>query len=442
MAVTPKYDPNEIEALRLQVNELQQKLESYRRIKNLGKLFLTGAARAVANKLATRAAAPVALGTGPKVDFFALNPNFKPYRIQLRAPQEPAAGRRLKVLHVIPVFTTGGSQQLVVDIIEGLSDRIKHEVLVRVQHPEQGYVGVPVHHCPSLRELGEFQPFLNRIRPDVVHVHYWGEWRHYEEWKWYHNVFQASLRAGCQVVENCNNPLMPYLHEGIARYVFVSEYARRTFGVAGRLNQVIYPGSNFAFFERAGTVPDPDTIGMVYRLDKDKLNDSSIDPLLKAVQRRPGTRALVVGGGYYLEAFREKVAACGLADRFTFTGYVAYDDLAAHYRQMAVFVAPVHKESFGQVTPFAMHMGIPVVAYDVGALDEILVSPDVLAPSQDSDAMADLIVSLLDDPTRRAAIGAYNRARATELFSVETMVAAYAELYASLVPADASVTAA
>jgi len=56
--------------------------------------------------------------------------------------------------------------------------------------------------------------------------------------------------------------------------------------------------------------------------------------------------------------------------------------------------------------------------------------------------MADLIVSLLDEPTRRAAIGAYNRARATELFSVETMVAAYAELYASLVPADASVTAA
>ena len=41
---------------------------------------------------------------------------------------------------------------------------------------------------------------------------------------------------------------------------------------------------------------------------------------------------------------------------------------------MAAFVAPVHSESFGHVSVFAMGMELPVAGYNVGALEEILVS--------------------------------------------------------------------
>ena len=412
----------------MRLSSFEQRLEKYEGTKKLAIAFWRALTASLRNKLARLLPGQIAKA-GPTVDFSAANPNFKPYEIRLHPQSAGGSVARPKILHVIPVFSTGGSQQLVVDLIEGLSREYIHELFVRDKSRGIGYVGVPVHETPHLKDEQSFQVILETLRPDIVHVHYWGRRDEYIDWKWYHNVFQGSAAYGCRVIENCNNPLTPYFHGSINRYVYVSEYARDTFGVRHLPNKVIYPGSNFSFFDRGNSMPDPDTIGMVYRLDQDKLNEFSIAPLISALQRRPRTKALVVGGGYYLELFRQKVAAAGLTERFTFTGYVAYEALTAYYQQMAIFVAPVHQESFGQVTPFAMNMGIPVVAYNVGALDEILTDSSVLAPAQDSDAMAEIIVELLDDPARRHVIGEANRQRANQLFSVETMVAAYQEVY-------------
>jgi glycosyltransferase involved in cell wall biosynthesis len=107
---------------------------------------------------------------------------------------------------------------------------------------------------------------------------------------------------------------------------------------------------------------------------------------------------------------------------------------ADYYRRMSVFVAPVHRESFGQVSVFAMAMAIPVVGYDVGALAEIVGDPELLAPARDAERLADIIASLLDDRERRQRIGAANRRRAEERFSVHAMIESFAGLYAAAVP--------
>src|SRR3990172_12831701 len=97
---------------------------------------------------------------------------------------------------------------------------------------------------------------------------------------------------------------------------------------------------------------------------------------------------------------------------------------------MSIFVAPVWKESFGQVSPFAMNLGIPVVGYRVGGLVEIVDDESLLAPPGDSDALADIIIGLLDDPARCQQIGERNNARAQKSYSVEAMTGAYRALYA------------
>jgi len=79
-----------------------------------------------------------------------------------------------------------------------------------------------------------------------------------------------------------------------------------------------------------------------------------------------------------------------------------------------------------------MNMRIPVAAYNVGALPEILVSEDVFAPAGDSDALADTIVRLLDQPARLQELGRFNRERAQALFSLGAMVDAYRAMYAEL----------
>lgn len=420
------WNIEDIETARTQLNQLQQQMKQYEGVKKLGRAFSQSLVASIKGRLAQFMAKRLGTAAAPSPDFYAKNPDFEPYRIRLK---QPLAGVDVpKILHVIPSFATGGSPQLIVDLVEGLSDAYTHELVLMSTHLAPGYVGIPVHDSMGIREPEEFTALLHRVRPDIVHVHYYGQWPNYF-WQWYHIVFQGAFAYGRPVIENCNIPHMPYYHAGIARYVYVSEYARDTFGVRHLPNQVIYPGSNFSFFRRGNTLPDPDTIGMVYRLDHDKLNERAIEPFIRAVQKRPQTKVLIVGGGQQLEAYQQRVAAAGLQNRFTFTGYVAYEKLAALYQQLAVFVAPVYSESFGQVTPFAMNMGIPVAAYNVGALSEMLDNPTVLALGDDVEVLSDIVVGLLDDPARREQIGAENRARARELFTVEIMVEAYRELY-------------
>ena len=358
------------------------------------------------------------------------DPNFKPYAMTL-PPPKPG---RVRVLHAIPTFGTGGSQQLIVDIIEGTSEEYEHRLLTHNDWGWQSYTGVPVQELPYVRSVNQIRQVLKEFKPDILHVHYWGQRDSgHAHWQWYHWVFQAGFEFGCQVVENCNNPLVPYLHEKIAAYVYVSEYAQNYFGVPSSRNNVIYPGSNFSLFTRSLTEPLPtDTIGMVYRLDQDKLNAAAIEVFIKVVQQRPQTQVIIVGSGYFQEYYQQRVAEAGLGSSFEFTGMVSYRDLPAQYQRFSLFVAPVHKESFGQVTPFAMNMRLPVVSYAIGALPEILVNEEVLAPAGDSDALAARIVALLNNPAELQRLGNFNRQRAQEKFGLAAMVSGYSNLYNQL----------
>jgi glycosyltransferase involved in cell wall biosynthesis len=355
-----------------------------------------------------------------------------PYVARMRHPALP---ERRRVMHFIGNFHTGGSAQLVVDLVEHLGHRFEQKIVVRSLPPSPAYTGVELVH----REWSGPRAMLNELRafrPDIVHVHMLAhQYDEYgkREWSWYHDVFRAVEAYGAPCVENINIPVEPYLSPAVRCYVHVSDYVRERYGQRDRWNETIYPGSDLDFFDRPADAPIPDdSIGMIYRLQPDKLDERSIEPFIEVAQRRAGTRVAIVGGGQYLDLYKRRVAAAGVADAFTFTGYVPFTELPAHLARLSIFVAPVHTESFGQVSPFAMGMGIPVAGYDVGALREITADPTLLAPAGGASALADILISLLDDRERRLRIGEHNRLRARALFSVEAMVARYESLYEDL----------
>lgn len=354
--------------------------------------------------------------------------NHKPYQIKLKAGNTEF---KRKILHVIPSFSTGGSQQLVVDIIENLSDQYDHEVLIAYEQGPKGYVGVPITLIDS-NEWGyeaKIDRFINELKPDLIHIHNWASLEPIFEWRWYHTVFELSFKHKIKVVQNCNNPTFPYFDDRILANVFVSHYAKDTFGINAPQNRVIYPGSNFNKFKREEEFVPGDTIGMVYRLEKDKLNERSIEPFIEVVKRRPQTKALIVGGGTWFDHYNKRVNDEGLMDSFEFTGYVSYDELPKYYSKMSIFMTPVHKESFGQVTPFAMNMGIPVAGYQIGALSEIIVNDALLAPSDNVAILSEIIVNLLNDKVKMLEISRFNQNRAQILFSLDTMSVEYRKLY-------------
>jgi glycosyltransferase involved in cell wall biosynthesis len=380
------------------------------------------------DRLRLRASADEAIFAMPR-DFA---PSFRPYEVK-----EATAGiDRPRVLHAIGNFYTGGAARLVVDLVERLGDRFEQVTVVRDSPPQPHYVGCEIRSAAGMRSAREALRLIESLRPDLIHVHFLAHHRHpysQADWEWYDGLFQAAARYGCPVVENVDVPVAPYFSDAVRRYVFVSDYVRTLFGRETDPNVTIYPGSNFELFEpREDAAPATGCIGMVYRLEKDKLDEMVIEIFIEVLRRRPEARALIVGGGRLLETYRARVEQAGLARSVTFTGYVAYDDLPQMYEQMSIFVAPAHWESFGHVVPLAMNMRIPVAAYAVGALPEIVGGDAVLAPAGDVDALASKIVELLDDRERCLRIGAASRERARRLFSVEKMAHDYRALYDEL----------
>ena len=121
-----------------------------------------------------------------------------------------------------------------------------------------------------------------------------------------------------------------------------------------------------------------------------------------------------------------------LTKNFVFTGFVSYKALPDLYKKISVFVAPVHDESFGQVTPFAMSIGLAIAGYDIGALGEIIGNKDSLAEYGNVSKLADIIITLMENPQKRIAIGQENKECARTHFSVESMIDQYIKLYNSV----------
>ena len=348
----------------------------------------------------------------------------EPYRVQIKKELHP---ERKRVIHFIENFYTGGSSRLIIDIIEYYGHMYEHKILTMAYRGKDEFLNIDVE-VINIDDKQGVLDIMKQYSPDIVHTHIW-------EGEWYKKVFDLLANVRCKIIENINTPVKPIIKDYVDKYVFVSKYVLENFhDVFDNKSLVIYPGSNFDMFTRhlEGDYLAKNTIGMVYRLGYDKLNQHSIDVFIKTVQKRPQTKVIIVGGGPQYDYYVNKVKSAGVIRNFEFTGYVPYIDLPTWYERFTIFVAPVWKESFGQVSPFAMSMGIPVTGYDIGALNEIIDNESLLAPSDDSDKLSDIIVNLLNDYDKCKAIGKLNQQRAWSRFGVKTMVDDYNKLYNEL----------
>jgi glycosyltransferase involved in cell wall biosynthesis len=117
----------------------------------------------------------------------------------------------------------------------------------------------------------------------------------------------------------------------------------------------------------------------------------------------------------YERALRRYVADLGLESAVAFTGYATDAEVAAAYTTADVLVVTSEHEGFGVPVVEAMAAGLPVVAYDQGAVPEVLGDAGVLVTSRDPYTLAESISGLLADPTRRTELAQAGRRRFAEL---------------------------
>lgn len=142
-----------------------------------------------------------------------------------------------------------------------------------------------------------------------------------------------------------------------------------------------------------------------------------MDVFLRALGglRRP-FRA-VLGGRFDDEKERSALlAGAGLraeiASTLTFTGGLANEELRALYHLADLFVYPTRADTLPLVVLEAMACGLPVVSTTVGGIPfEVSREAGVLVPPGDPTAVTSAVDALLDDPLRRARLGAGAAAR-------------------------------
>lgn len=293
--------------------------------------------------------------------------------------------------------------------------------------------------------IGRLARLMRQVRPHVVHTHAWGTLcegliaarlarvpivvhgehgtlntrprnRAVQRWAWGRTdqVLSVSSMLAERMAREIGFPLEKILtiRNGVdlTRFGTADRHeARRAFGLEG----------------------DEIVVGTVGRLVPVKNQAMLIDAIDRL--RQTGTRvtALIAGEGPLRQDLERQIAAAGL-DNVRLLG--ERTDVERVFAAFDVFVLTSVSEGLSNTIQEAMASGLPVVATRVGGAEELVDEPrtGLLVPSQAPDALAAALVSLVQDPARRAAMGRAGRERAMREFTLARMVGDYERLYLTL----------
>lgn len=367
----------------------------------------------------------------------------------------------MRVAHVTPVYppVRGGIGTAAAEYARGLSlSGIDVEVFT------------PDYHHGAERDAGvhRLQPWyawgfaalvpqlIWKLRGfDVIHLHhsfYGGEEAAaFASWIWriplvvtYHMQPKASGWVGCimKLHRWCVEPLVMWR----AAKILVSsrDYAEANrFANARRMMELPFgvdtkrfaPGDGAAFRLAHGIAFEKKVMLFVGGLASSHYF-KGVEVLLaaaKLMERDASWHLVLVGDGDRRQAFAQQAQEYGLADRVTFAGSVHFSDLADAYRAADVHVLPSidRSEAFGLVTLEAMATGIPSVVSDLPGM-RTLISPGetgLLAPPGDAAGLAERLQELLQQDSRRKAMGAAARERALAKYAADVVITRLIDVY-------------
>ncbi|MFI5323867.1 MAG: glycosyltransferase [Thermodesulfobacteriota bacterium] len=163
----------------------------------------------------------------------------------------------------------------------------------------------------------------------------------------------------------------------------------------------------------------------IARLDKQKGHKF----LLKAARDVPSTLFVFVGDGPERENLENEALELGLNDRVIFLG--RRNDISALLDGCDLFVLPSLFEGLPLSIMEAMAAGKPVIASDIGGIDELIINGNTgyLTPPGDPQALATAINMLLSTPRLSQKIAAAGQALVFKEFSADQMLKGITDIY-------------
>ena len=154
--------------------------------------------------------------------------------------------------------------------------------------------------------------------------------------------------------------------------------------------------------------------------------------LLKAVARVGATQPieLIVVGALQKDGFNERlIRSLGIAARIKFTGRISDAELVRQYAKASIAVIPSVYEGFGLPAGEAMACGVPVIGTTGGALPEVIGDAGLSVPPADTKALAQAILTLIENPNLAARLGQAGYHRIHSLFTWDQAARKTAAVY-------------
>ncbi|HEX2385960.1 MAG TPA: glycosyltransferase family 4 protein [Candidatus Binatia bacterium] len=343
---------------------------------------------------------------------------------------------RLRRLHEVEVFCTDGEgAQHFYDELTSLG--LKPHWLAAQLGSKDGLV------CPSISAI----PIIWRARRlfasaklDVIHFHAGQLGLMYAP-------TLASWLAGIPTrILTLHNPILRHsaarrrvesqVLRRLSRIVTVSAYMKRELiekkGVAPEHIAIIGNGVDLPVFGNVmaraealrglGLSEEDIVVGLVGRLHRLKGADLLIEAASLVKARVPRVQFVLIGSGPEEYALRRLAQSRGVCDFVRFAGYrrnawrymTAFDVLALPSRDEAQSIALLEAMACGKAVVAARAGGIPEV------VDEAVTG--LLFPRENVSMLAQALIELLNDPQRRASMGAAGRQRVGERFSQQEML--------------------
>ncbi len=371
-------------------------------------------------------------------------------------PSTKRTPRRARILFLIHSLGLGGAERIVVDFAKNL-DPARYEVHVCTMSDSLDIAGelidsrVRLH---VLRKRGRFDLALvlrlaylmRRLRPDILSMHCRNA---------FHFGTPASLLAGIPIriatehsVGLGGSRVLNRLAYRLSVYtwtatVAVSDYLKdvmnKTWSIPSKRIQVIHNGVDFSripdmshqqLLRQLLNLPhDACIVGNVSTLRKEKGLKEFLDVAAALLASGVDAHFVIIGGGDLLDELQQHASDVGVRERTHFLG--PRNDAPQLMAGFDVFLCTSEVETFGLAIVEAMYMAVPVVAFDVGSLREVVVDGEngFIVSRGDSAGAAARVASLLMSKELRETIGLSASTTAEEKFSVQRMIRGYERLF-------------
>ncbi len=295
-----------------------------------------------------------------------------------------------------------------------------------------------------LSAIGNVKRLVEREKFDLIHSHL-----SHDLWTLapatafcrHRPALLLSKRMASSVVKK--DPLHRYIYSRVDRILTVSDFIRenvlqtcpvrpeQVFTLRNGLELEKYQpeaGLPAEIRPELGIDPGAAVVGVVGRLTPKKGHKEFLYAAKEISKAAPGQLCFLIVGGAshgeeaYGQEIRKLVAELGLQEQVRFTGHRR--DIPRVMAAIDILVFPSYAESFGNILLEAMAMQLPVIAFNSGAVPEIVVDGQtgLLTPPLEVEPIVEKVLELLDAPHRRRRLGQAGRRRVETHFRFDVFM--------------------